>query len=312
MTTPFAYHTQQAQRRNNESAVAKQIKNIKKSTENYREAKNSDAFLIDAVKTSATQTAYARLKLSDQQKDNLGNIRDFKSEAINLFLQASKFGIADIDVTVDKYPYVHSYARIQNNHCFSDVSVDQSDLQGVMISSRSSNFRKLINYRIALVEALIIKHSPFDDEKREVMESIYTETIEPMFDILQKGYDDFDLSRLPSGEILDWLPKYDIADAGLVVYECFKNLHKIPKTKFMLYWIAHGDVSVTPDFLSYTKKHYSESVVALSPTLDTISDIVQQTHCDICGFLDPNLFPVLNAFDAEINNDRGSAYVKGY
>lgn len=316
MTTPFLYHTQQAQRRNNEARESKQIKSIYKTAENYHRARNSDQYLAESIKVSASQTAYARDKLSQNQKENLESTNDFKSSVLNIFTSNSKLGFADLDATVNSYPYLHCYKRARVHQSFANLSskLSDKDLRSLLVSYRAREFRKFINYRIALVESLIIKHSPFSPKKVDIVKEIYTRAIQPMFAALHQGYVDFNLSNIPSENPNDWLPKNGIFDAGDIVHQCFNNLHNISKDNFMSYWLGYGDVIFSLDFSHYAQEHY-QSINNLSSCILDLKKSIQSTHTQITSLIDPKTFATISVFDDENNDEkitRGSTYAKGY
>lgn len=316
MTTPFLYHTQQAHRRNNEASERKQIESIYKTAENYHSTRNSDKYLEEAIKVSASQTAYARDKLSQTQKENLESTNDFKSSVLNIFINSSKLGFADLDATVNNYPYIHCYKRARFHQSFANLSskLSDKDLRSLLVSYRAREFRKFINYRIALVEALIIKHSPFSPEKADTIKLIYTKTTQPMFAALNQGYIDFNLSRIPSENPNDWLPQHGIADAGEIIHQCFKNLHNISKDNFMSYWLGYGDVILSLAFSNYAQEH-CQSVDNVSPCLLDLKKSIQSTHTQITNLVDTKTFPTMGVFDDNNIDEemtRSSTYVKGY
>lgn len=345
MSIYFSHHVQEARRRNIESSLNNRIKNTYDSAKNYREQRNSDEYLANNLLISGTQTAYARNKLSQHRQSTLSSAHKLKNESINIFNWNSKLGVVKPQTTVDSYPYNYYYAIDMPSQNFIDAPklLSSDDFCNLIESSRGKGFRKFINYRISLIEAMIFNKSPFNEDEKLEAKLTYAKTVIPLLSVLRKGFTPFDTDEASVGsdDVLRWLMRSNIDDIGTIAYKYSLSNTGVKLDDFMLYWRGYGDVLFSTDYDDYLQRFFEEHaaigdsdddwqgksfdelfgpasndppVIKPLPCNLQCKQIISLVHKEIANLFNGDIFKALNSYDDDYETEslRSTIYDKGY
>lgn len=329
-----AYHIQQAQRRAEETRLRHTIDNSYDSAKKYNDAKIEDNYLKDSIRSSASITANARNKLSRTQDSNQTDANKFRSRAIFEMESQSKLGWAEWATSIQEYPYVKSYKKHSPLQSFLEMSSDTTfvQFQDLLSSYRAKNFRKFINFRIYLIESMLIKTAPFDANSSSYINEFYSRTVKPLFSALETGFNDDNLTRIEStNSVEEWLPNYGIEDSAKLLYQGFDFFEEldIDFDAFLLYWSGYGDVLFSSEFESFvheffvkhhedlqgSDEHLFNFTIEQLPKIMEVKNNNLVVHNKIVELLNKpdELFKSLNTFENEnATQEKENSYVMGY